>query len=133
MIKAIDHIGFVVRSTEETTKIFSNTLGFSVLESIDVPEQGFKSTSISKEGATIELIEATNPEGAIAKFLEKKGEGLHHISLQVDDIEQQVAALKTEGVQFVSEKPMQVTDKAKSIFIHPKSTGGILTELVQRS
>lgn len=133
MIKAIDHIGFVVKSTEETTKIFSNTLGFSVLESIDVPEQGFKSTSISKEGATIELIEPTNPEGAIANFLEKKGEGLHHISLQVDDIEQQVAALKTEGVQFVSEKPMQVTDNAKSIFIHPKSTGGILTELVQRS
>jgi lactoylglutathione lyase/methylmalonyl-CoA/ethylmalonyl-CoA epimerase len=133
MIKAIDHIGFVVRSTEETTKIFSGALGFSVLESMDVPEQGFKSTSISKEGATIELIEPTNPEGAIAKFLEKKGEGLHHISLQVDDIEQQVAALKTEGVQFVSEKPMQVTDKAKSIFIHPKSTGGILTELIQRS
>lgn len=132
MIKTLDHIGFVVRNTAETLKIFSSLFGFRVLELHEMTEQGFKSTLISKERATIEFIEPISSEGAIARFLEKKGEGLHHISFQVDNIDQQVRALKAEGVQFASEKPEQVTETSRSIFIHPKSTGGILIELIQR-
>jgi methylmalonyl-CoA/ethylmalonyl-CoA epimerase len=132
MIKMIDHIGFVVKNTEETVKILSNLLGFSVLETTEVPEQGFRSTLISKEKATIELIEPISSEGAIARFLEKRGEGFHHISFQVDNIDHEVKALRAEGAQLVSEEPEQVTKTARSIFIHPKSTAGILIELVNR-
>jgi methylmalonyl-CoA epimerase len=132
MIKMVDHVGFVVRNTEETVKIFSNLFGFSVLETLEAPEQGFRSTLISREMASIELIEPLSSEGAMARFLEKRGEGLHHISFRVDDIDQEVRALKAEGAQLLGDEPAQVTDTSRSIFIHPKSTAGVLIELVHR-
>jgi lactoylglutathione lyase/methylmalonyl-CoA/ethylmalonyl-CoA epimerase len=133
MIKNIDHIGIVVENTENTFGLFHSLFGFEVLESLVASEQGFKSTLISKGMTTIELIEPVTPDGPIARFLQKRGEGVHHISLLVDDMEQAVSSLRAKGVQMIGEKPEQVTKTAKSIFIHPRSTGGILFELVQRS
>ena len=133
MIKTIDHIGLIVRNTEEASKIFSNLFGFNVLESLEAPEQGFKSTFLTKEKANIELIEPIGSEGAIAEFLEKRGEGLHHISFQVDDIDQEARILKTKGALLLSEEPAQVTETSRSIFVHPHSAKGILIELVNRS
>lgn len=133
MIKNIDHIGIVVRSTESAVTIFRDLFGFEVLESLVAAEQGFKSTLISKGMAKVELIEPITSDGPIARFLEKRGEGLHHISLLVDDVEQAVSSLRAKGVQLIGEEPEQVTETAKSIFIHPRSASGILFELVQRS
>lgn len=88
---------------------------------------------MSQSDLTFELIEPVGPQGTIQKFVEKRGEGLHHISIQVSDIDEEVKRLQAIGVQFSSEKPMQVTDTTKVIFIHPRSIGGLLIELIQRS
>lgn len=133
MIKSIDYIGIVVRSTENAIAMFHDLFGFELSETLVASEQGFRSTPMIKGMAAVELIEPITSDGPIARFLEKRGEGLHHISLRVDDIDQEVRTLKTKGVQLIGEKPEQVTKTAKSIFIHPRSAGGILIELVQRN
>jgi methylmalonyl-CoA epimerase len=132
MIKKIDHIGIVVKSTEELVEVLSRLFGFRVTESLSFPEQGFKSTLISQEEVTIELIEPVGPTGIIQRFMEKRGPGLHHISLQVDNLEQEIKALKAKGVQLLGEEPRQVSESSKIIFAHPSSVGGILVELAYR-
>jgi methylmalonyl-CoA epimerase len=133
MIKRINHFAIVGKSNEEMESLFSNLFGFEVAEKLEVPEQGFKSTLICKEDATVELLEPIGSEGAIAKFLETRGGGLHHVSLQVDDIDKEVAQLKAKGVRLIGEKPVQPSEGSRVIFIHPSSTGGILIELIERS
>jgi methylmalonyl-CoA/ethylmalonyl-CoA epimerase len=132
MIKKLDHVGLVVKNTDETVKLFSNLFGFEVVESRPNPEAGFKSTLISRADVTLELIEPVGPEGMIQKFVEKRGGGLHHISIRVPDLAEEMKSLKSQGAQFVSPEPVQVTEDSKVIFIHPRSTDGILIELVQR-
>jgi methylmalonyl-CoA epimerase len=132
MIKKIDHIGIVVKSTEELVEVFSRLFGFRVTESLTFPEQGFKSTLISQGGVTIELIEPIGPTGIIQRFMEKRGGGLHHISLQVDNLEQEMKVLKAKGVKLLSEEPQQITESSKVVFVHPSSVGGILVELIYR-
>jgi methylmalonyl-CoA/ethylmalonyl-CoA epimerase len=133
MIKKINHVAIVGKSNEETASLFTALFGFKVVESNEVPEQGFKSTLISKEDVSFELIEPIGSEGAIAKFLEKRGSGLHHVSLQVDDMDQTVEQLKAKSVKLIGETPQQVTETSRVIFIHPSSTGGILIELIESS
>ncbi len=107
--------------------------GFKISESLTFPEDGFKSTLISKEGVTFELIEPISSEGTIQKFVEKHGGGLHHISIQVGDIELEMKSLKAKGVQLVSDEPQVVKGTSnKGVFIHPRSTSGILIELIRR-
>lgn len=133
MIKKFDHVGTVIKNTEEVVSLFSNLFGFKITEPRTFPENGFKSTLISKEEVTIELIEPIGSEGIIQKFVEKHGGGLHHISIQVDDLEGEIKRLKTYGVQFVNEEPSQISETSKIVFIHPRSTHGILIELIQRA
>jgi methylmalonyl-CoA epimerase len=134
MIKEFDHVGMVVKNTEEMVSLFSNLFGFKISESLTFPEEGFRSTLISKEDTTIELIEPIGPEGIIQRFVQKQGWGLHHISIQVDNIVQEMKSLKTKGVQLVNEEPQEVKGTSnKTVFIHPYSTRGILIELIQRS
>lgn len=132
MILRIDHIGVVVRRTEEAIAVLSNLFGFEASKPSNALEKGFTSTFISKGVVRIELIEPTASEGIIARFLEKRGEGLHHISFEVDDIDQETRSLKAKGAELLSEKPRQVTETARSVFIHPHSGKGVLIELVQR-
>ncbi len=132
MIKKIDHIGIVVKNTEELVGVLSRLFGFRVTESVAFPEQGFKSTLVSQGEVTIEVIEPVGPTGIIQRFMEKRGPGLHHISLQVDNMEQEMKALKAKGVQLLSEEPQQVTESSKVVFAHPSSVGGILVELAYR-
>ena len=133
MIKKFDHVGIVVKNTEDVLSLFSNMFGFKISESLTFPEDGFKSTLISKEGVTFELIEPIGSEGIIQKFVEKHGGGLHHISIQVDDIELEMKSLKAKGVQLVSDEPQVVKGTSnKGVFIHPRSTSGILIELIRR-
>jgi methylmalonyl-CoA/ethylmalonyl-CoA epimerase len=133
MIKKFDHVGMVVKNTGEMVSVFSNLFGFEISESITFPEEGFKSTLISKEGTTIELIEPIGSEGIIQRFVQKQGWGLHHVSIQVDNIEQEMESLKAKGVRLVNDEPQKVKGTSnKTAFIHPYSTKGILIELIQR-
>ena len=131
MIKKVDHVGLVVQNTDETQALLSKLFGFEAEESRTEVEAGFKSTHLSKGDVTFELLEPVGPQGMIQRFLEKRGGGLHHISIQVDDLESEMQRLKAQGVQFSSDEPAQVDD-TKVVFIHPRSTSGILIELIQR-
>jgi methylmalonyl-CoA/ethylmalonyl-CoA epimerase len=131
MIKKFDHVGLAVKDSGETAALLSNLFGFKVIESRAEPQAGFRSTLVSKEDVTLELIEPVGPQGMIQKFIEKRGGGLHHISIQVADLMEEIQRLKGLGVQFASEEAADVAD-SKVIFIHPRSTNGLLIELIQR-
>jgi methylmalonyl-CoA/ethylmalonyl-CoA epimerase len=132
MIEKIDHVAMVVRNTDETVELLSRLFGFEVGDVLTDGEAGFKSTMILKSAVTLELIEPTSPEGTMQRFLEKRGGGLHHISIRVPDLDEEIKRLRAKGVQFVSEEPIQVNDFSKVIFIHPRSTNGLLIELAQK-
>ena len=131
MIRKIDHVGIVVRDIDEALKVFSNIFGFEVVESITGPQQEFKLVLISKGNAFLELIEPIDPEGSIARFLEQRGGGLHHIALDVDDIEQELESLQAKSVSLVNKEPQSLLS-ARVAFVHPRSTAGILIELMQK-
>jgi methylmalonyl-CoA/ethylmalonyl-CoA epimerase len=131
MLRKFDHVALVVKSTDETMSLFSRLFGFEIGESRLEPEAGFKSTLVTKADVTFELIEPVGPEGMIQKFVEKRGGGLHHVSIQVADLEAEMKRLKSLGVQFSSEEPALVDD-TKVVFIHPRSMNGLLIELIQR-
>ena len=132
MIKKFDHVGLAVQDSEEVAALLSKLFGFKKTETRTEPEAGFKSTLISSAEVTLELIQPVGPQGMIQKFIEKRGAGLHHISIRVDDLDAEIIRLKALGVQFAGEGPVQIDD-SKLIFIHPRSTGGLLVELVQRN
>jgi methylmalonyl-CoA/ethylmalonyl-CoA epimerase len=131
MIKNIDHVGLAIQNTEEVADLLSKLFGFEIVETRDELQAGFKSTLISKEEVTLELIQPVGAQGMIQKFIEKRGAGLHHISIRVDDLDAEMKRLKALGVQFTGEEAAQLDD-AKIIFIHPRSTSGLLIELKQR-
>jgi methylmalonyl-CoA/ethylmalonyl-CoA epimerase len=131
MIKKFDHVALAVKDTEETVASFSKLFGFEVTELHEEAAAGFKSTMISKGDISIELLQSSAPDSMIQKFIEKRGGGLHHISVQVDDLEAEVIRLKALGAQFLSEEPALVNG-CRVIFIHPRSAGGLLIELNQR-
>ena len=132
MIEKFDHVAMVVPNTDETVELFSRLFGFETGDILTDTKAGFKSTIILKSAVTIELIEPIGPEGTMQKFLEKRGGGLHHISIRVSDLEGEIKRLRAKGVQFVTEEPIQVNDFSKVIFIHPRSTNGLLIELSQK-
>jgi methylmalonyl-CoA epimerase len=131
MINKFDHVGLAVNNAEETMAVLSRLFGFEVTELRAEPEAGFKSTLISKEDVALELIEPMGSQGMIQKFIEKRGGGLHHISIQVTDLADEMKRLKALGVQFASEEAAEVSG-CRVIFIHPRSTSGLLIELIQR-
>ena len=131
MIRKINHVGLAVEDAKETAALYSKLFGFEAAESLMEPEAGFRSTMISKGDVTLELIEPVGPQGMIQKFLEKRGSGLHHISIEVGDLAEEMLRLKSLGVRFVSEEVMELAD-ARIVFIHPRSTGGLLIELMQK-
>jgi len=132
MIKKLDHVGLVVQNTDETLSLLSKLFGFEIAESRTEPEAGFKSTLVSKAEVTVELIEPVGAQGMIQRFVEKRGGGLHHISIQVSDLEGEMRRLRALGVQFSSDEPASVSG-TKVVFIHPRSTNGLLIELIQRA
>ena len=133
MIEKIDHIGIAVRSIEKTSELFSNILGLKVAGEEIVEEQKVKVAFLPLGDSELELLESTSPEGPIAKFIEKKGEGIQHIAFRVDNIEKAVEKLKKEGVRLIDEKPRYGAGGAKIAFLHPKDTNGILIELSERN
>jgi methylmalonyl-CoA/ethylmalonyl-CoA epimerase len=131
MIKKLDHVGLAIQNTEEVAALLAKLFGFEIKESREEPQAGFKSTLISKEEVTLELIQPVGSQGMIQKFIEKRGAGLHHISIRVDDLDAEMKRLKELGVQFAGEGPAKIDD-TKVIFIHPRSASGLLVELIQR-
>ncbi|MBU4511233.1 methylmalonyl-CoA epimerase [bacterium] len=132
MIEKIDHIGIAVKSVKETTELLSNILGLKVAGEEIVEEQKVKVAFLPLGDTELELLESTSPEGPIARFIEKKGEGIQHIAFRVNNIEEVLEKLKKEGVRLIDEKPRYGAGGAKIAFLHPKSTNGILVELCER-
>ena len=127
----IEHIGIAVKDLEASNALFASLFGVSHYKVEEVVSEGVK-TSFFKAGPNkIELLEATNPESPIAKFIEKKGEGVHHIAFAVTDIVSEIARLKSEGFIVLNETPKKGADNKLVAFLHPKSSNGVLIELCQ--
>ena len=130
--KKIDHIGIAVNSIEERLKFYEEILGLH-LEGVETVEaQKVKTAFIPCGDSELELLESTADDGAVARFIEKNGEGIQHIALQVDDIEQALEELREKGVRLIDETPRIGAGGARIAFVHPKSTGGVLLELCER-
>jgi methylmalonyl-CoA/ethylmalonyl-CoA epimerase len=128
----IDHIGIAVNDINESLKFWEGSLGVKCAGVETVEEQKVKTAFLPIKESEIELLEATSPESPVAKYIEKKGEGIHHIAIRVDNLEAALAELKEKGVKLIDETPRKGAGGAMIAFIHPKATGGILLELSQR-
>lgn len=127
----IEHIGIAVNSLEEATKYYEEILGLKCYSVEEVKDQHVK-TAFFKIGQTkIELLESTSPEGPIGKFIEKKGQGIHHIAFAVNNIETHLADAASKGIQLIDQQPRKGAEGLDIAFIHPKSTFGVLTELCE--
>lgn len=127
----IEHIGIAVKDLEKSNQLFAALFGEKHYKIEEVISEGVK-TSFFKAGPNkIELLEATNPESPIAKFIDKKGEGMHHIAFAVDDINGEIERLKNEGFTVLNDVPKQGADNKLVAFLHPKTTNGVLIELCQ--
>jgi len=130
-MKKIEHIGIAVKSLEISNPVFEKLFGAPAYKMEEVESEGVKTAFFLNGPNKIELLEATNPESPIAKFLEKKGEGIHHIAFDVEDIISEIARLKAEGFVILNETPKKGADNKLVAFLHPKSTNGVLIELCQ--
>lgn len=127
----IEHIGIAVKDLDESISYYENVLGLKCYSIEEVKDQKVK-TAFFKIGETkIELLESTDPEGPIGKFIEKKGEGVHHLAFAVNDIESSLKEVEEKGVRLIDQKPRKGAEGLAIAFLHPKSTGGVLTELCE--
>ncbi|MBU5676272.1 methylmalonyl-CoA epimerase [Alkaliphilus sp. MSJ-5] len=131
-VKKVDHIGIAVKNLDETLKFYQDILGLECAGTEVVEEQKVKVAFLPVGDTEVELLESTEDDGPIAKFIEKKGEGIQHIAFRVDNIEEAIEEMKTKGVRMIDEKPRYGAGGAKIAFCHPKSTGGVLVELSER-
>jgi methylmalonyl-CoA/ethylmalonyl-CoA epimerase len=127
----IEHIGIAVKNMEESNRLFSKLLGKEPYKIEEVASEGVRTSFFDVGGVKIELLEATNADSPIAKFIEKKGEGVHHLAFAVDDINKSIAAKVEEGFKAIRDKPKEGADNKIIAFLHPKSTNGVLVELCQ--
>ena len=131
MVNKIEHIGIAVKNMDDANVLFEKMLGVPSYKMEAVESEGVLTSFFQTGNNKIELLVATNPESPIAKFLEKKGEGIHHIAFDVDDIEAEIARLKNEGFVLINEVPKKGADNKWVVFLHPKNTNGVLVELCQ--
>jgi methylmalonyl-CoA/ethylmalonyl-CoA epimerase len=128
----VDHIGVAVKSIDDAKKLYHDLLGLPHAGNETVQEQKVTTAFFPVGDTEVELLESTAPDGPIAKYLEKRGEGVQHVAFRVDNIEEALAELKAKGVQLIDEKPRKGAGGAMIAFLHPKSTYGVLVELCQR-
>ena len=128
----VDHIGIAVKDLEQAKKFYSEMLGMTVMGEETVEQQKVKVCFIPCGDSELELLESTSPEGPIAKFIDKNGEGIQHVAVRVDNIETAIADLIAKGVRMIDSVPRYGAGGASIAFVHPKSTGGILLELTER-
>ncbi len=130
-MRKIEHIGIAVKNLDNSNALFAKLFGEPHYKIEDVLTEGVKTSFFQVGPNKIELLEATNPDSPIAKFIEKKGEGIHHIAFDVEDIEAEISRLKVEGFTVLNETPKKGADNKIVCFLHPKSTNGVLVELCQ--
>lgn len=131
MINKIEHIGIAVKDLGKANKVYESLLNTKVYKEEEVRSEGVKTSFLKVGESKIELLEGTNDDSPISKFISKKGEGIHHIAYDVDDIEKEMLRLKNEGFQLLNERPKVGADNKLVCFIHPKSANGVLIELCQ--
>ena len=130
-MKRVEHIGIAVKNLDNANALFEKLFNQDHYKVEEVPSEGV-STSFFQLGETkIELIQASNPESSIAKFIAKRGEGIHHIAFEVEDIDSEIKRLLKEGFELINDSPKDGADNKKICFLHPKSTNGVLIELCQ--
>ncbi|MDR1379617.1 MAG: methylmalonyl-CoA epimerase [Synergistaceae bacterium] len=128
----IDHIGVAVKNIEESLKFWEKTLSIKCAGVEEVAAQKVKTAFLPVRDTEVELLEPTADDSPVAKFIEKKGEGIHHLAIRVDDVQKSLDELKAQGIRLIDEKPRPGAGGAKIAFIHPSATGGILLELSER-
>ncbi len=133
MAEKIDHIGIAVNNIEEALKFYRDQLGLSMTGIEEVPEQKVKVAFLPVGESKIELLQPTDPESAVAKYIDSRGEGIQHVALRVDNIREKLDELKAQGVRLIDEEPRHGAGGAQIAFVHPKSTGGVLLELCERN
>ncbi len=131
MLNKIDHLGIAVKDLQNAIALYTKLLGIPPYKEEIVESEGVKTVFFQIGESKIELLEALHDKSPISNFLAKRGDGLHHIAMKVDDITSEIDRLKTEGFIFLSDEPKQGANNKKTIFMHPKTTGGILIELCQ--
>jgi methylmalonyl-CoA/ethylmalonyl-CoA epimerase len=130
-ISHIEHIGIAVKSLEESVKYYENILGLKCYSVEEVKEQKVKTAFFMVGQTKIELLESTDPDGPIGKFIEKKGEGIHHMAYAVENLEGALAEANEKGVQLIDQVPRKGAEGLSIAFLHPKSTAGVLTEFCE--
>jgi len=133
MTGKIDHIGIAVANLDETLKLYTEVLGLKLHGTETVADQKVRVAFLPVGDTELELLESTEPDGPIAKFIEAKGQGIQHIAFQVDDIEAALEEMRSKGIRLIDEKPRYGAGGAKIAFLHPKATNGVLVELCQRT
>ncbi|SHJ08860.1 methylmalonyl-CoA epimerase [Lutispora thermophila] len=132
MVTKVDHIGVAVNNLEESVKFYEEILGLKLHGIETVEEQKVKVAFLPIGDTEIELLEATTPDSPIAKFIEKKGQGVQHVAFRVENIEEALEEMRRLGIQLIDEKPRYGAGGARIAFLHPKSTNGLLVELCER-
>ena len=130
-IKAINHVAVVVDDMEKSLAFWRDALGIELHELRDVPAEQSQVAFLPLAGAEVELVMPTTDDSGIAKYLAKRGPGMHHLCLEVDDIEGMMNELKARNIRLINEEPRTAADGKKYAFVHPESTGGVLVELYQ--
>ena len=130
-IGPIDHIGIAVADLKQAMSFYTDTLGLTLVEVEEVPDQQVRTAVFFHGTGRVELLEATSPESPIAKFIAKRGEGIHHLALRVDDVRAKLAELAAAGVQLIDKEPRIGAGGHHIAFVHPKATGGVLLELCE--
>lgn len=130
-MEKLEHIGIAVKNLEESNKVFEKLLGRPHYKIEEVDSEGVRTSFFEVGGIKIELLEATRPDSPIAKFIEKRGEGLHHLAFETNPIKEKMNELSSEGFKLLSDQPKPGADNKMIVFLHPKTTNGVLVELCE--
>ena len=130
MFGEIDHIGVAVEDLDDSIAVYRDQLGMRVQHRETVEAYGVEAALLEIGGAHVELLTPTKPDSAVARFLEKKGPGMHHVAYRTDDIEGVLGRMRAAGMRLIDEEPRTGIQRSRVAFVHPKSTGGVLTEIV---
>src|SRR5512138_1591477 len=130
-VKQINHVAVVVDDMEKALMFWRDALGIELQELRDVPAEKSQVAFLPVGGSEVELVKPTTDDSGLAKYLEKRGPGMHHICLEVDDIEGMLAQLKAKGIQLINETPMQGIGGRRYAFVHPKAANGVMVELYE--
>ena len=132
MIKRLVHVGVAVKDAAATARLYRELFGFEPAHSEDVPDQKVRTVFFETGGGGVELLQPLAPDSPVARFLERRGEGVHHISFEVDSVEDEIERLKRAGFEMIDEKPRPGAHGYRIAFLHPRSTNGVLIEIGER-